>query len=153
MFEFYCQQIVEELIAAPDKDWVEAMVGSQNSERLKVAAGLAIADFLSLMQQELEATGLSAKDLSQFTESVKQFIHNRSVQETLGNIFTQTAPEIETDRLASTWETLKLLPLPEDFNWQEGRYGVSRQMQSDRLRFRICRTFRKTQYSRRFNPG
>ena len=54
VFGFAFQPILPELTTDRDPDWVKAMVGSkdgQESAALNVAASLAIADFLYLVQQ------------------------------------------------------------------------------------------------------
>lgn len=125
VFGFAFQPILQELTTDPDPSWVEAMVGLNASSQGgksnvgTVAASLAIADFLDLVQQELEATGLGAKDIAKLAPDLKKFIQSPLVQTTLGNIFTQNSPEVDSFVLGNTWGSLGLVSLPEEFNWEE----------------------------------
>ncbi|MBD2774401.1 HEAT repeat domain-containing protein [Iningainema sp. BLCCT55] len=89
----------------------------QKQELLKLTLGQALKEFLTLVQLELEDSNLSAKEIEQYTNSLRKFIHNKTVLEELGKPFEDERQLPSANILEQTWQEWNLQPLPNDFNW------------------------------------
>ncbi len=123
---FVFKPILEELATDAAKDWVKDLFKDSLSkvarlpskEPLDKAAGKALKEFLQLVQQELESTDLEEENLKQYIKPLKQFLKDRSVRETLGKAFEPNCIAVDIQTLATIWNQLNLLTLPDDFNWE-----------------------------------
>ena len=144
-FGFFFKEILEEL-AREDlekytktffKDAVQDWLGIRHQEILEIAFGQALKEFLQLMQVELEDADCSDAELKKYTNSLRQFIHNPTVQVELGKLFQDAVSD--PGKLAQIWQELQLQPLPDFFDWQRiiKRYRrkiKAIQLESDELR-------------------
>ena len=128
------------------KDCIGGLVDLARKDSLKTAFGKAIKEFLELVQQELEDAGLDDDRIEHYTQPLKQFTGNSQVLSTLGQPFLQVFSgerlSLDTYSLANAWDTLRLLPLPDDFNWQQLGKRYSKKVksilqESDELRERL----------------
>ena len=123
---FVFKPILEELATDAAKDWVKDLFKDSLSkvtrlpskEPLDKAAGKALKEFLQLVQQELESTDLEEENLKQYIKPLKQFLKDRAVRETLGKAFEPNCRAINIQALATIWNQLNLLTLPNNFNWE-----------------------------------
>ena len=100
------------------KDNISKVARLPNQEPLDKAAGKALKEFLQLVQQELESTDLEEEDIKQYVKPLKQFLGDKSVKQTLGKAFEPHCITIDIRTLATIWNQLNLLSLPDDFNWE-----------------------------------
>jgi len=122
---FTFKPVLEELAKDATKDWVKDLFKSSLSkvvrlpsqEPLDIAAGKALKEFLELVQQELE-NDLDEEESTQYIDSLKQFIKNKSVREKIGSPFQVDCKVLDTQELATTYNELKLLSLPDKFDWE-----------------------------------
>ncbi|MCU0535685.1 MAG: hypothetical protein MUD14_17485, partial [Hydrococcus sp. Prado102] len=101
------------------KDCLKNVLKLPSKEPLDIAAGKALKEFLQLMQQELEDAELDEQSIKQYINPLKQFIKHQSVIEILGSAFKEDCRVLDTKTLAKTWQELKLLSLPHEFNWEQ----------------------------------
>jgi predicted NACHT family NTPase len=88
-------------------------------EPLDIAAGKAIKEFLDIVQDRLEDTGLDEEAIANYTDSIKQLLQDKSVLQALGEPFQEDRSYLDTKTLQETWQRLNLLPLPDEFNWDK----------------------------------
>jgi hypothetical protein len=99
------------------KDSLKHVLLREKDPRL-VAAGKAIKEFSQLVQQELKFRKLPEAEIKQYTQELKNFIHNKSVKEILGKGFDEDCESLDAITLEQTWKKLQLRELPPKFNWQ-----------------------------------
>ncbi len=91
-----------------------------NREPLKKSVGQALKEFLLLVQDELQAWGLSKAEIrDKYNRAIKQFIYNDTVKPVLGKAFEPGCKSIDAETLEATWTQLKLPALPEEFDWNQ----------------------------------
>lgn len=123
---FVFKPILEDLAKDAAKDWAKDLLKSSlnnvllpKKEPIEIAAGKALKEFLQLVQQQLEVADIPEAELKNYTKPLKQFLKDKSVQEVLGSAFKEDCQNIDNGKLATIWNQLNLLPLPEDFNWKQ----------------------------------
>ncbi|MEH2447919.1 MAG: NACHT domain-containing protein [Nostoc sp.] len=91
-------------------------------EEIQITAGKAVREFLELVQNDLQDSGLSEQQIKQYNQPLKKFLEHEIVKELLGSVFNSVlnhqSEVLDTKRLEKIWTELKLLPLPDDFNWK-----------------------------------
>ncbi len=101
------------------KDSIKEFTGLLDKNTLQTAVGKALKEFLQLMQQELEDADFTLEKLQSYTKPLIIFINNKSVKEILGSAFKYDYQLIDTKTLYQIWYQLKLLELPNDFDWEK----------------------------------
>ncbi|MCG6138095.1 MAG: HEAT repeat domain-containing protein [Nostoc sp. LLA-1] len=118
------QEFVEELFKDYAKDFFKhifnnAVTAPFKQEPLQKAVVMALAEFLQLMQQDLEDGELSENEIKKYTQPIKTFLKHPDVKAILGSAFKNEQQTIDTSKLQQFWN--KLNPdcsLPDDFNWR-----------------------------------
>ena len=108
------------------KDWTKDLLKGipghlfkrLQKEKIDVAVGKALKEFLLLVQQELEDADIEDDKLKQFLKPFKTFIDNKDVKEILGSAFNYECKILDTKKLESKWYELDLQVLPDEFNWK-----------------------------------
>ena len=97
----------------------DAQIADSTQDTLIQACIASLTQFLLLVQQELEDADESETKVIQYTDSLDQFIRNPAVLAELGKPFQNAEQFPDSHQLAQTWETLHLLPLPDEFDWKQ----------------------------------
>jgi len=124
---FAFKPILEDFAKDVAKDWAKDLFKDSLKNNIKlpskkpieIAAGKALKEFLQLIQDELEDAEISEEQLKAYTKPLKQFLKDKSVKEILGSAFQDDCQVLETKRLAQIWYQLKLLALPDEFEWEK----------------------------------
>ena len=124
---FVYKTLLEKLMRENLDDFVVQLFSTNNnqisinqSRDILIQASIAsLTQFLVLVQQELEDAEESETKIIQYTDSLEQFIRQPAVLAQLGKPFQNTEQFPDSDQLAQTWETLDLLPLPDEFDWKQ----------------------------------
>ncbi|MEH1840403.1 MAG: hypothetical protein V7L20_16975 [Nostoc sp.] len=91
-------------------------------EEIQITAGKTVREFLELVQNDLQDSGLSEQQIKQYNQPLKKFLEHEIVKKLLGSVFISVlnhqSEVLETKRLEKIWSELKLLLLPDDFNWK-----------------------------------
>ncbi|MBD2355500.1 hypothetical protein H6G41_12900, partial [Tolypothrix sp. FACHB-123] len=83
-------------------------------EPLQKAEVMALAEFLQLMEQDLEDGELDEDEIEKYIPPLKQFLKHPQVREILGNAFKHDYQTIDTKKLAEIWYQLNAsFPLPD----------------------------------------
>jgi hypothetical protein len=118
------KEFVEDLVKDYAKDFFKSILNNAvtapfKQEPLQKAEVMALAEFVQLMQQDLEYGGLSEDDIKKYTQPIKQFIKNQEVKQILGSAFKYDCQAIDTKKLQEIWYQLNYsCLLPDDFNWK-----------------------------------
>ena len=118
------KEFVEDLVKDYAKDFFKnilnnAVTAPFKQEPLQKAEVMALAEFVQLMQQDLEDGELSEDDIKKYKQPIKQFIKNQEVKQILGNAFKHDCQAIDTKKLQEIWYKLNSsCLLPDDFNWK-----------------------------------
>jgi predicted NACHT family NTPase len=121
---FAFRPIMEDLAKDAAKDWAKDLFKERfnkvlhllDKDPLRIAAGKALKEFLQLVQEELQNAKITQEELQQYIQPLKQFINDKSVKKTLGSAFNEDCQYLDVE-LAQAWNELKLLALPNDFDW------------------------------------
>ncbi|MEG4405746.1 NACHT domain-containing protein, partial [Microcoleus sp. MON2_D5] len=97
----------------------DAQIADSTQDTLIQACLASLTQFLLLVQQELEDADASETKVIQYTDSLDQFIRHPAVLAELGKPFQNAELFPDSHQLAQTWETLHLLPLPDEFDWKQ----------------------------------
>jgi predicted NACHT family NTPase len=97
----------------------DAQIADSTQDTLIQACIASLTQFLLLVQQELEDADESETKVIQYTDSLDQFIRHPAVLAELGKPFQNAEQFPDSHQLAQTWETLHLLPLPDEFDWKQ----------------------------------
>ena len=124
---FVFKPILEDLAKDATKDWakdffkdsLKHVLRLPPKQPLEIAAGKALKEFLQIVQQGLDDADLSEAELQQYIKPLKQFIHQKSVKEILSSAFKDDCQVIDARELAKTWDSLQLVPLPDEFDWEQ----------------------------------
>lgn len=117
------EDFVKDLVKDCAKDFFKdilknAVTAPFKQEPLQKAEVMALAEFVQLMQQDLEDGGLLEDDIKKYTQPIKQFLKNQEVKQILGNAFKHDCQAIDTKKLQEIWYKLNSsCLLPDDFNW------------------------------------
>ncbi|QSJ14406.1 NACHT domain-containing NTPase [Nostoc sp. UHCC 0702] len=118
------EDFVKDLVKDYAKDFFKyifnnAVTAPFQREPLEKAVVMALAEFLQLMQDDLEDGGLSEDEIKKYTQPLKQFLKHEEVKSILGNAFKHDCQVIDTKKLPEIWYQLNSSsPLPDDFNWK-----------------------------------
>jgi hypothetical protein len=118
------EDFVKDLVKDYAKDFFKnilnnAITAPFKQEPLQKAEVMALAEFVQLMQQDLEDGELSEDDIKKYTQPIKQFIKNQEVKQILGSAFKHDCQAIDTKKLQEIWYKLNSSCfLPDDFNWK-----------------------------------
>lgn len=66
----------------------------------------ALKDFIILLEQELERSGLDKKPIQQYLQPLKHFVKQPPVPQVLGSAFQRNCRVLNTAILAQSWQTL-----------------------------------------------
>ncbi len=121
---FIYDTILEDLAKDSAKAWakdylkgcIKNVIKLPKNEQQKTVAK-AIAAFLHLVQEELENAELSQDEIRTYTDSLKKYLKDITVAETLGSAFKPDCKRLDTKSLLIRWNELDLKVLPEDFDW------------------------------------
>jgi predicted NACHT family NTPase len=116
LLEDLAQENLEEYTKTFFKEGIEDWRGLGKQEQLEIALGQALREFFNLVQQELEDADCSEEGRQQYAESLRQFVHNKTVLVELGKPFQNGV--LDADKLKDTWQELNLLALPDEFDWK-----------------------------------
>lgn len=108
------------------KDSLKAGSERFQKDALAIAMGKAIAQFLYIFQQELEASGVRKADIQQYEPALQKFIRDKKVKAWLGQAFAPRCQSLDGKVLRDLWLELELLALPEDFSWKISRVYLNR---------------------------
>ncbi|KAB8329941.1 NACHT domain-containing protein [Scytonema tolypothrichoides VB-61278] len=118
----FAQDLGKDLLKDILKDVFKA-IPSQILQKLKkeeidIAAGKALKEFLSLVQQELEDADIPDNEIREYyNEPLQKFLKDEKVKEILGTPFQDECNELDTRSLQTLWNEKKLLHLPTEFDW------------------------------------
>ncbi|MBD2499726.1 HEAT repeat domain-containing protein [Anabaena azotica] len=119
------QEFLQELVKDYAKDFFRniihtAVTAPFQREPLQKAEVMAFAEFLQLMQQDLEDSLLSQEEIENYSQPLQQFLKQSEVKEILGAAFYYECEAINTKRLKEIWYQLTASSsLPEDFKWKK----------------------------------
>jgi hypothetical protein len=109
------------------KDSIKSGIGRFQKDSLAVAMGKAIAQFLYLVQQELEAAGIRKLDLQTYNPALQKFIRDPAVKAWLAKAFEPGCQRLDGNCLSAVWSEMRLLDLPAEFSWLKiGRVYLNR---------------------------
>ena len=122
---FVFRPIVEHLALKTAEDFAKdfikgcfkSVLKPEQVEAFTVAAGLAIKNFLQIMQEELEGAGYRDAELAALIEPLELFIKDREVQNVLGPALIRHDAPLDSIGLVTAWRELHMPPLPQDFSW------------------------------------
>ena len=83
--------------------------------------GKAIAQFLYLVQQELEASDIKKAELQKYNPPLQEFILHEPVKSLLSKAFEPGFQSLDGKLLRAAWTEMKLPDLPDEFSW--GKIG------------------------------
>nr|NMG09376.1 NTPase [Brasilonema sp. UFV-L1] len=86
-------------------------------EEIDIAAGKALKEFLSLVQQELQDADIPDNQVRDYNKPLEKFLNEKRVKEILGTPFQDECNALDTRNLQHIWYEENLLPLPNDFDW------------------------------------
>ncbi|WP_020393506.1 HEAT repeat domain-containing protein, partial [Thiolinea disciformis] len=103
-------------------------------EPLLKATGLALKEFLELMENELLDNEVSEKDIQyRFLPFVKVFVNSESFLDLFEPLFTDPQFQLDAGILARTWQDLPNAPdLPEEFSWEHLAKAFKRKIKTIR---------------------
>lgn len=86
---------------------------------------ISMKDFLQIVQEELEGSGLDESEIGLLVNPVQQLLEHRSVKETLRSPLVWLDTPASPETLANSWNDINLPNLPSDFSWSRvaKRYG------------------------------
>ncbi|MBD2255793.1 HEAT repeat domain-containing protein [Nostoc parmelioides] len=119
------KEFLEELVKDYAKDFFRniihnAVTAPFQREPLQKAEVMAFAEFLQLMQQDLEYGELSKEEIENYTQPLQQFLKQPEVKEILGAAFDYECEVVNTKRLQEIWYLSSISSsLPEDFKWKK----------------------------------
>jgi hypothetical protein len=116
LLEELAQENLEEHTKTFFQEGIEDWRGLGKQEQLEITLGQALREFLLLVQQELEDADCSQEERQQYTESLRQFLHDKTVLVKLGMPFQSGV--LDADKLEHSWQELNLLALPDEFDWK-----------------------------------
>ncbi len=150
------QGALEDYVKDFFKESIKSLVDLAKEKPVKQAFGQAQAEFLQLVQQELEDAGLEQEEIDSYNEILSEFCRHKSVLEALGKPMEKelgvaeiSSQSLDIETLAKVWNDLinrnpdkpNFKPLPTDFNWQRvgKRYvrkvrGIVADPESEKLR-------------------
>ncbi|BAY67506.1 HEAT repeat domain-containing protein [Anabaena sp. FACHB-709] len=127
------KEFLEELVKDYAKDFFRniihnAVTAPFQREPLQKAEVMAFAEFLQLMQQDLEYGELSKEEIENYTQPLQQFLKQPEVKQILGDAFDYECEAINTKRLQEIWyQLVASSSLSEDFKWKKiGREYLSK---------------------------
>jgi predicted NACHT family NTPase len=114
------EDFLKDLLKDCAKDFFKSILNNAitapfKQEPLQKVEVMALAEFVQLMQQDLEDGELSEDDIKKYTQPIKQFIKNQEVKEILGNAFKHDCQAIDTKKLQEIWYQLNS---SNDFKWK-----------------------------------
>ncbi|QIR36349.1 NACHT domain-containing protein [Tolypothrix sp. PCC 7910] len=124
---FIFKPILEDLAKDAAKDWAKDVLkgipknilDKLKKEDIEIAAGKALKEFLLLMQQDLQDSGLSEDEIKKYIQPIKHFLKNQEVKQILGNAFKDDSQTVDVNKLAELWDKFNpSSPLPDDLNWK-----------------------------------
>jgi tetratricopeptide (TPR) repeat protein len=109
------------------KDSLKSGIRRFQKDALAVVMGKAIAQFLYLVQQELEASGMRKADLQKYNPALQKFIRHKAVKSWLSKAFEPGCQALDGKSLRAVWSEMQLPDLPEEFSWGKiGRVYLNR---------------------------
>ena len=109
------------------KDSLKSGIRRFQKDALAVVMGKAIAQFLYLVQQELEASGMRKADLQKYNPALQKFIRHKAVKSWLSKAFEPGCQALDGKSLIAVWSEMQLPDLPEEFSWGKiGRVYLNR---------------------------
>ncbi|WP_248277148.1 NACHT domain-containing protein [Brasilonema octagenarum] len=117
----FAQDVGKDLLKDILKDVLKA-IPSQILEKLKkeeidIAAGKALKEFLSLVQQELQDADIPDNQVRDYNKPLQKFLNEKKVKEILGTPFHDECHALNTIKLKKIWNEQNLLALPSEFDW------------------------------------
>ncbi len=114
------EDFLKDLVKDYAKDFFKSILNNAvtapfKQEALQKAEIMALAEFVELMQQDLEYGGLSEDEINKYTQQIKHFINNQEVKQVLGSAFKHDCQAIDTKRLQEIWYQHNS---SDDFNWK-----------------------------------
>ncbi len=89
-----------------------------NKKPLTKATGLALQEFLRLMEDELLDAEVAKDKIANMQDAVKYFLQNQSVQHAIAELFLTPDYHLDPKIFAVAWQALPLPPaLPDEFDW------------------------------------
>ncbi|MCV3216389.1 HEAT repeat domain-containing protein [Plectonema radiosum NIES-515] len=115
------KDFVKDLVKDYAKDFFKSIFNNAvtapfKREPLQKAEVMALAEFVQLMQEDLEYGGFSKDYIKNYTQSIKHFIDNPEVKQILGSAFKHDCQAIDTNKLQQIWR--HQLNRSDDFNWK-----------------------------------
>ncbi|MBW4626999.1 MAG: HEAT repeat domain-containing protein [Brasilonema octagenarum HA4186-MV1] len=117
----FAQDVGKDLLKDILKDVLKA-IPDQILEKLKkeeidIAAGKALKEFLSLVQQELQDADIPDNQVRDYNKPLQKFLNEKKVKEILGTPFHDECHALNTIKLKKIWNEQNLLALPSEFDW------------------------------------
>ena len=117
----------EDIVKDFFKDSIKSGIGRFRKDTLAIAMGKAMAQFLYLVQQELEAAGIRKVDLQTYKPALQIFIRDSAIKAWLAEAFEPSCHALDGQRLSAVWSEMRLIDLPADFSWLKiGRVYLNR---------------------------
>ncbi|MGL5835519.1 MAG: NACHT domain-containing protein, partial [Waterburya sp.] len=117
--EDWVKDFFKERLSTGSKAGYGKFLSRIHREPLDIAAGKAIKGFLEIIQDCLDDMDLDEQAIANYTDSIKQLLKDKSVRQVLGDPFQEDVSYLDTKTLQETWESLNLLALPDDFDWDK----------------------------------
>ncbi|MBP5974335.1 HEAT repeat domain-containing protein [Brasilonema sp. CT11] len=117
----FAQDVGKDLLKDILKDVLKA-IPSQILQKLKkeeidIAAGKALKEFLSLVQQELQDADIPDNEVKEYNKPLQKFLNEKKVKEILGTPFHDECHALDTINLKKIWNEQNLSALPSEFDW------------------------------------
>ena len=118
------EEFVKDLLKDYAKDFFKnifnnAVTAPFKREPLEKAVVMAVTEFLELMQQDLDDSGLAEDEIKKYEQPLNKFLKHPEVKGILGTAFKDDSQAIDTKALETIWYELNVsYPLPDDFNWK-----------------------------------
>ncbi|MGH8002191.1 MAG: NACHT domain-containing protein, partial [Brasilonema sp.] len=117
----FAQELGKDLLKDILKDVLKA-IPSQILQKLKkeeidIAAGKALKEFLSLVQQELQDADIPDNEVREYNKPLQKFLNDKKVKEILGTPFHDECNALDINSLRNIWYEENLSDLPHEFDW------------------------------------
>ncbi|AFY36696.1 putative signal transduction protein with Nacht domain [[Leptolyngbya] sp. PCC 7376] len=117
---------LEEYVTDFFKDCLGDLVEGLKPDDLKKAYGLALKEFLKLVEEELEFNQFQPAQIKEFKQPLKKFVQDERIAATLGLAFQEECRSIPARELIKVWKELDSPYLPDAFDWGQISKGYIR---------------------------
>jgi len=131
------EKLAKDVVNDTAKNYVRKCFGHVfsplNKKPLTKAAGLAVKELLSLLEDELLDADLETRELEAMRDSVADFLEQEPVQQSMGSLFLKPDYHLDPAVFSKAWAATEDAPaLPEDFSWKRISKRFSRKVEAIR---------------------